>query len=88
MKKVLALFLKPSYTDNMMNEGMKMIRKFNIFAAKTYKTEQNADVAVTKAGFSDLRYFIIKSEDNRYFPVFVGQEAVQRGVHFHYNIVG
>lgn len=63
-------------------------RKFQIKAPKTYKTEANADLAVAKAGFSDLRYFIMRNEEGRFFPVFVGQPAVHRGVHFHFNIVG
>lgn len=65
-----------------------MVRKFKIETGKTYKSEQTADAAVTKAGFQDLRYFIMKSDDDRFFPVFVGQEAVQRGAHFQFNVVG
>ena len=65
-----------------------MSGKFNIVATKTYSTELNADKAVEKAGFNDLRYFIMKSDDGRYFPVFVGQAAVQRGVHFAFHVVG
>ena len=56
-------------------------RKFMIVAVKTYANEQNADKAVTEAGFSDLRHFMTKDEDGRFYPVFVGQEAAQRGVH-------
>jgi hypothetical protein len=63
-------------------------RKFEIQATKTYATEQNADKAVFQKNFSDLRYFMMKNDENRFFPVFVGQEAVNRGVHFHFNVVG
>jgi hypothetical protein len=28
------------------------------------------------------------TEEGRFYPVFVGQEAVQRGVQFHFNVVG
>lgn len=62
--------------------------KFKIETVKTYATEANADYAVAKRGFDDLRYFVMKNEEGRYFPVFVGEAAVQRGVHFHFNIVG
>ena len=65
-----------------------MNRKFDIVATKTYATEVNADKAVAKAGFSDLRHFMMKNEDGRFYPVFVGEEAAQRGVHFHFNVVG
>ena len=65
-----------------------MIRKFEIVASKTYATEQNADKAVAKVGFSDLRHFMMLTADGRFYPVFVGQEAVQRGVQFHFNVVG
>lgn len=67
--------------------GFQMIRKFKIQPSKTYATEENADKAVLQKGFSNLRYFIMKNEDNRFFPVFVGMEAMERGVHFHFNIV-
>lgn len=65
-----------------------MTRKFEIKATKTYATEANADAAVAKKGFTDLRHFIMKTEDGRFFPVFVGQEAAQRAVHFHFHVVG
>lgn len=65
-----------------------MNRKFNIEAPKTYATEQNADKAVAKHGFSDLRHFMMQTTEGRFFPVFVGQPAMTRGVQFHFNIVG
>lgn len=61
---------------------------FKVEANKTYASKDNAIKAVVKSGFDDLRYFIMTSEDNRYFPVFVGQEPIHRGVHFHFNVVG
>lgn len=64
-----------------------MNRKIQFDARKTYKTEANADAAVVKAGFADLRYFIME-QAGRFFPVFVGQEAAHRGVHFHFHVVG
>lgn len=63
-------------------------RKFKIQATKTYATEENADKAVSQKNFSDLRYFIMKNEENRFFPVFVGEAAAQRGVHFHFHVIG
>lgn len=62
--------------------------KIEFTATKTYSNEVNADKAVAKAGFSDLRYFIMKNNEGRFFPVFVGQEAAHRGVHFHFHVLG
>ena len=65
-----------------------MNREFNITAPKTYATADNARKAVVKKGFEGLRHFIMTSEDGRFFPVFVGEAAMQDGVHFHFNVVG
>lgn len=58
---------------------------------RTYATEANAIKAVTKKMGDDadgLWYFVQRSDDGRFFPVFVGERAIQRGVHFHFNVVG
>lgn len=65
-----------------------MNREFEIIATKTYKTVDNARKAVEKAGFEDLRHFMMTNIEGRFFPVFVGEAGAQRGVHFHFNIVG
>ena len=48
-----------------------MNRKFEINVNKTYATESNADKAVAKAGFEDIRHFMMKTDDGRFYPVFV-----------------
>lgn len=65
-----------------------MIGRFDIVPTQTYGSEDNAIRAVHRAGLSDLRHFIMKSDDDRYFPVFVGAAALERGVHFKFNVVG
>lgn len=65
-----------------------MNREFSFTAPKTYKTIVNARRAVEKAGCASFRHFMMTNEEGRFFPVFVGQEAVQNGVHFHFNVVG
>lgn len=65
-----------------------MTREFKIEAPKTYKTIENARKAVATKGFEDLRHFMMTNAEGRFFPVFVGQDAVQRGAHFHFNVVG
>jgi len=60
-------------------------------SAKTYATRDNAIKAVDKkfpALHSDLRYFITCTEDGRFFPVFIGHDAVRAGIHFHFCVVG
>ena len=70
--------------------------KITIKAPKTYKTAANAEKAVKDAGCEALRdlrglpirWFIMQGEDGRFFPVFIGEAAVQAGVHFKFNVVG
>ncbi len=67
---------------------------FKIEPVRTYATEANAIAAVNKAFAGDvkgqpiLRYFIHRSEDGRFFPVFVGQAAMQAGAHLKFNVIG
>ena len=71
-----------------------MALKFDITPVKTYKTEANAVKAVEAQNFPDevcgklLRYFIQTHTDGRFYPVFIGEQAVQAGVHFHFNVIG
>lgn len=65
-----------------------MNREFQIQAVKTYATKANAQKAVAKIGAQRLRHFIMTNDEGRFFPVFVGQEALQEGIHFHFNVVG
>ena len=64
-------------------------RYLKLECVKSYATEENAKKAVEKLyANSDLRYFIARTDDGRFFPVFLGQEAVTAGVHFNFNVVG
>lgn len=65
-----------------------MNREFEITAVRTYATKENARKAVAKKGCEEFRHFLMQTEDGRWFPVFVGQEAIQAGIHFHFNVVG
>jgi hypothetical protein len=65
-----------------------MNREFQITAHKTYANKENARKAVSKLGAESLRHFYMQNDEGRWFPVFVGQEALQWGVHFHFNVVG
>lgn len=67
---------------------MTKSREFQIAAPKTYVSKENARKAVAKIGAERLRHFIMQNDEGRFFPVFVGQEAIQEGIHFHFNVVG
>lgn len=65
-----------------------MNREFQIQAVKTYATKANARKAVAKIGAERLRHFIMQNDEGRFFPVFVGHDALVEGIHFHFNVVG
>lgn len=56
--------------------------------SKTYATEANMDKAVAKFGYETIRHFSMKTPDGRFFPVFVGMEAIDKGVHFNFHCIG
>lgn len=59
---------------------------------KTYATRDNAIKAVEKkfgqrTDMAQCNYFIHTHTDGRFFPVFIGERALQALVHFHFNVV-
>jgi hypothetical protein len=68
-----------------------MAKRIILAPTKTYATAANAVKAVEKvfpsADDDVLRYIIQRTDDGRYFPVFIGMRAVDRGVHFHFHVV-
>ena len=68
-----------------------MARLITLTPNRTYATEANAVKAVEKkfpeAGNDNLWYFLQRTEDNRFFPVFVGERAIQAMAHFHFNVI-
>ena len=65
-----------------------MNREIKFELNQTYATKENARKAVAKKNFQGFRHFIYQNEEGRYLPVFVGEAAVQAGIHFHFSIVG
>jgi exoribonuclease II len=65
---------------------------FELTPVRTYATRENAIKAVTKH-FGDYEfdrnqsYFIAVHSDGRFFPVFVGERAIQACIHFKFNVV-
>jgi len=68
-----------------------MARFFKLEPNNTYATEANAIKAVEKkfpeANNDGLTYFLQRTEDGRFFPVFVGERALQAMVQFHFHVV-
>lgn len=67
-----------------------MARMILMETTKTYSSEANAIRAVEKKypKIDDgLRYFIVRNEHGRYFPVFVGESAIEMGVHFDFKVI-
>ena len=75
-----------------------MATYFKIEPSKSYISETNARRAVDSlpvlANNKALRYFVMKYEGSdpkhvgRFFPVFVGQSAIDEGIQFHFNVIG
>lgn len=66
-----------------------MAKLFEMEPVRTYATRDNAIKAFEKkCGNRDVRYFIMTHTDGRFFPVAVGEQAIQQMVHFHFNVVG
>lgn len=67
-----------------------MPKLMKLTPARTYATHANVIKAIEKH-FGDncpeLRFMILQTDDKRYYPVFIGQEAVSRVVHFHFCVV-
>lgn len=70
-----------------------MIHCLNIEFTKTYKNVDNAKRAANKLKNlpGNLRYTIVPVEQedgtNRYGVLFIGQDAIHAGVHFHFNVI-
>ena len=64
-----------------------MSRKFEITPTKTYASEANCDKAIAKVGCESYRHFIMITPEGRFFPVFVGSDAIAASLFFHFNVV-
>ncbi|TXG97714.1 MAG: hypothetical protein E6R08_06240 [Nevskiaceae bacterium] len=68
-----------------------MAQFIKLEAPKTYATEENAIKAVEKKFPSEnndgLTYIMGRTEDGRFFPIFIGERAIQAGVHFTFHVV-
>ncbi len=69
-----------------------MATEINLTPNKTYATAENARKAITKlprfAEDTNLRYLMMQTPEGRFYPVFLGERAIQAGVHFHFCVAG
>ncbi len=65
------------------------MRHIELTPVNTYATKANAIKAVEKkyGTNGESRFFIMQSDDGRFFPVFCGMQALNEGVHFNFNVV-
>jgi len=70
---------------------MKAYHNLKIIPNKTYATYANAEKAAINAIPEDnlyhQRFIITVDTQGRFFPIFLGQNAVQEGMHFHFNVL-
>lgn len=66
-----------------------MAIEVTVIPAKTYATHANARAAVEKlySNANDLRYLIVNNTAGRFYPLFLGEKALQHQVHFHFPVV-
>jgi hypothetical protein len=86
------MYQKDKPTKKFLTGRYYMLKLIELENNKTYATEENAIKAVEKYFGKDtdasLTYFIYRDENYRYFPVFVGHDAIEAGVHFVFNVIG
>ena len=72
-----------------------MIKHLDLTPAKTYATRENAIKAVEKtfglrmdqpAQYERLDFVIVANAEGRFFPMFLGERAIQAGMHFHFCV--
>ena len=66
-----------------------MTKQVEITPSRTYATEANAIRAVEKTfgNAEGLRWVMMRNEEGRFYPLFIGNSALQAGVHFHFCVV-
>lgn len=70
-----------------------MSRHLTLEPVRTYASEINAIKAALKVypdsipANEGLRFITMQTPEGRWYPVFIGQKAVERMVHFHFNVL-
>lgn len=64
-----------------------MAQHLKLTPAKTYATEANAHKAVAEKKFPDTcRYVVLKNDEGRFYPLFIGNSAIAAMVHFSFCV--
>lgn len=62
--------------------------QINLAPAKTYATRANVEAAIAKyPALADFRYMIVANDAGRFFPIFIGAEAIAV-IHIGFTVVG
>lgn len=65
-----------------------MARLLELKPSKTYATKKNAIKAVQdEFGHDNFRFIIANTEDGRFYPICIGQEACTAQAHFYFVTV-
>jgi len=69
-----------------------MATEIDLTPNKTYASAENARKAIAKyprvAENQNLRYLMMQTPEGRFYPVFLGERAIQDGVHFLFSVAG
>lgn len=61
-----------------------------VIPVKTYATESNAIKAVQKKineeSLQKVTWIVVPTKEGRFFPLFMGERAIQEMIHFHFNV--
>lgn len=65
-----------------------MAREVKLNPSRTYATLANMQRAIADES-DELRYITMRTDEGRFYPVFIGEQALQHGVHFrNFCVVG
>lgn len=71
------------------------ISLLNLTPTKTYASRENAVTAVERAFGPRMRqeqfgekldFVVVANAEGRFFPLFLGERAIQAGIHFHFCV--
>lgn len=70
-----------------------MATHVQVSPTRTYATVANLEKAIANvphiATDDKLRYVVLQTIEGRYYPAFIGEYAIQQGVHFlHFCVIG
>jgi len=67
-----------------------MAKLLTLETTKTYATPANAVKAVEKlfpeSNNDGLTYVMLTTPEGRFYPLFIGERALQKMVHFHFHV--